>query len=71
MLTLTILLGLMSDNFCALKAKGVDTVQATVISLTYVQDRYGGDQVRRVIKQADSLAPLALGAAAAKCPSYL
>jgi hypothetical protein len=71
MLTLSILLGLMSDNFCMLRAEGVDTVKSTVISLTYVQDQYGGEQVRRVVRETPGLSALALGVAATKCPQFL
>lgn len=71
MLTLTIMLGLMSENFCKLRAEGVDAVKSTVISLSYVQDKYGGEQVRRIVRETPGLSVLALGAAATKCPQFL
>ena len=70
-LTLALLLGIMSDNFCQYREQGVDTVKAVALSLSHVQDKYGGSEVRRIIKESNGLAPLAIGAAGLKCPALL
>ena len=43
-LTLAMLLGIMSDNFCQYREQGVDTVKAIALSLSHVQDQYGGSE---------------------------
>ena len=70
-LTLIVFLNLMSDKFCELKSQDMDTVKAVAVSLSHVQDKYGGRATRCVIIDTPLIGSLAVASAATKCPQHL
>jgi hypothetical protein len=72
-LTLTTLLNTMSVEFCAIMDKEKDYLKSTLIAFSKAQDKYGSENVRKVISEANhvQLKTLAVTSVATKCPDKL
>jgi len=70
-LTLVSLLNFVSGDFCASRDKGVDILKSVLLAYSRANDRWGGDNVRRVITNAPALEVAAIATVAARCPQHL
>jgi hypothetical protein len=72
-LTLTTLLNTMSVEFCTIMDKEKDYLKSTLIAFSKAQDKYGSENVRKVISEANhvQLKTLAVTSVATKCPDKL
>ena len=72
-LTLASLLSTMSADFCAIMEKENDVVKSTLIAYSKANQKYGSDNVIRVVTEANpiELRALALSNVVTKCPSKL
>ena len=72
-LTLTTLLNTMSVEFCTIMEKEKDYLKSTLIAFSKAQDKYGSENVRKVISEANhvQLKTLAVTSVATKCPDKL
>jgi len=72
-LTLTTLLNTMSVEFCTVMDKEKDYLKSTLIAFSKAQDKYGSENVRKVISEANhvQLKTLAVTSVATKCPDKL
>jgi len=48
-LTLLTLLNFVAGDFCAAKAQGMDTLKSVLIAYSKANDKFGGNNVRKVI----------------------
>ena len=72
-LTLASLLSTMSADFCAIMEKENDVVKSTLIAYSKANQKYGSDDVIRVVTEANpiELRALALSNVVTKCPNKL
>jgi len=70
-LTLLTLLNFVAGDFCAAKAKGMDTLKSVLIAYSKANDKFGGTNVRRVINKSPAIEVTALAVVATKCPNLL
>jgi hypothetical protein len=72
-LTLSTLLNTMSVEFCTIMDKEKDYLKSTLIAFSKAQDKYGSENVRKVISEANhvQLKTLAVTSVATKCPDKL
>lgn len=72
-LTLSTLLNTMSVEFCTVMDKEKDYLKSTLIAFSKAQDKYGSENVRKVISEANhvQLKTLAVTSVATKCPDKL
>ena len=70
-LTISMILSVMSTNYCQARETGLDHVKSTLSAFTYVTAKYDDNEVRRVIIDTPGLTPLALAHVATKCPQHL
>ena len=72
-LTLTTLLNTMSVDFCTIMDKEKDYLKSTLIAFSKAQDKYGSENVRKVVSEANhvQLKTLAVTSVATKCPDKL
>ena len=72
-LTLASLLSTMSVDFCAIMEKENDVVKSTLIAYSKANQKYGPDNVIRVVTEANpiELRALALSNVVTKCPNKL
>ena len=72
-LTLTTLLNTMSVEFCTIMDKEKDYLKSTLIAFSKAQDKYGSENVRKVISEANhvQLKTVAVTSVATKCPDKL
>jgi hypothetical protein len=70
-LTLIGLLNFVAGDFCAARAKGLDTLKSVLIAYSKANDKFGGINVRRVINQSPAIEVAALAVVATKCPNLL
>ena len=70
-LTLLTLLNTVAVDFCANRAKGMDTLRAVLVSYSKANDKYGGSNVRRVVSTSPAIEASAIAIVATKCPNQL
>ena len=72
-LTLASLLSTMSVDFCAIMEKENDVVKSTLIAYSKANQKYGSDNVIKVVTEANpiELRALALSNVVTKCPNKL
>ena len=70
-LTLIGLLNFVAGDFCAARARGLDTLKSVLIAYSKANDKFGGINVRRVINQSPAIEVAALAVVATKCPNLL
>ena len=72
-LTLSVLLDRMSVDFCTLMEKEKDIVKSALIAYSYANEKYGPENVRKVISDANHLQikTLAVSSVITKCPNSL
>lgn len=72
-LTLASLLSTMSVDFCAIMEKENDVVKSTLLAYSKANQKYGTDNVIRVVAEANpiELRALALSNVVTKCPNKL
>lgn len=70
-LTLVTLLNTVATEFCMYRDQGNDTLKSVLLSYSYANEKYGGTEVRKVIKDSMGIEVAALAAVASKCPNHL
>ena len=70
-LTITMILSVMSTQYCKARENHLDHVKATLSAFSYVTDKYDSSEVRDVIINTPGLTPLALASVTIKCPQHL
>jgi hypothetical protein len=70
-LTLVLLLNNVAGEFCALRAQHHSTLKAALIAYSRANEKYGGENVRRVIANSHGIEVAAVAAVSARCPSLL
>lgn len=70
-LTLITLLNTVATEFCMYRDKGNDTLKSVLLAYSYVNEKYGGTEVRKVIKDSVGIEVSALAIVATKCPNHL
>jgi len=70
-LTLLTLLNFVAGDFCAAKAQGMDTLKSVLIAYSKANDKFGGNNVRKVINKSPAIEVTALAVVATKCPTLL
>ena len=70
-LTLMILLNNVGDQFCKYRSEGSDTYRSVLLAYSDASEKYGVQEVKQVIKEADALSFSAVAIALLKCPQHL
>ena len=70
-LTLMMLLKNIGDQFCKYRSEGSDTYRSVLLAYSDTSEKYGVQEVRKVIKEADALSFSAIPIAPLKCPQHL
>lgn len=70
-LTLILLLNTVAGDFCTLRAQRMPTLKAALIAYSRANDRFGGENVRRVISSATNVEAAAIAAVSARCSNLL
>ena len=70
-LTLLTLLNFVAGDFCAAKAQGIDTLKSVLIAYSKANDKFGGNNERKVINKSPAIEVTALAVVATKCPNLL
>jgi len=70
-LTLVTLLNSVATEFCAYRDKGNDTLKSVLLAYSYANEKYGGTQVRKVVRGSTGIGALAVATVATKCPNHL
>lgn len=70
-LTLFLLLNTVAGDFCTLRAQRYSTLKAALIAYSRANEKYGGENVRRVIANSHGIEMVAVAAVSARCPSLL
>ena len=70
-LTLVTLLNSVATEFCAYRDKGNDTLKSVLLAYSYANEKYGGAQVRKVVRESTGIGALAVATVATKCPNHL
>lgn len=70
-LTLATLLNTIATDFCELRRNDTSLLTSVLISYSNANDKYGGENVRRVINESIGIEPLAVAAVVSQCPEQL
>ena len=70
-LTLITLLNSIATEFCMYRDEGNDTLKSVLLAYSYANEKYGGTEVRKVIKDSVGIEAAALAAVVTKCPNHL
>lgn len=70
-LTLITLLNTVATEFCMYRDQGNDTLKSVLLAYSYANEKYGGTEVRQVIKDSIAIEVTALAAVTTKCPNHL
>lgn len=70
-LTLLTLLNSVATEFCMYRDQGNDTLKSVLLAYSYANEKYGGSEVRKVIKDSVGIEIAAIAAVASKCPNNL
>jgi len=70
-LTLITLLNSIATEFCMYRDEGNDTLKSVLLAYSYANEKYGGYEVRKVIKDSVGIEVAALATVATKCPNHL
>ena len=70
-LTLLALLNSVGDNFCKYRSEGNDSYKSLLLSYSDVSEKYGVQEVKKVIQKSSNLSIAAVAVAATKCPQHL
>ncbi len=70
-LTLMVLLNSVADKFCEYRSEGSDTYRSLLLAYSDASEKYGVQEVRKVIQNSDSLNFTAVAIGLLKCPQHL
>ena len=70
-LTLMILLNNVGDQFCKYRSEGSDTYKSLLLAYIDASEKYGVQEVRKVIQNSDGLNFTAVAIGLLKCPQHL
>ena len=51
--------------------EGNDTLKSVLLAYSYANEKYGGTEVRKIIKDSVGIEAAALAAVVTKCPNHL
>ena len=70
-LTLIALLNSVADKFCVYRSEGSDTYRALLLAYSDASEKYGVQEVRKVIQDSEGLNFTAVAIGLLKCPQHL
>ncbi len=70
-LTLLVLINSVAFKFCEYRLEGSDTYRSLLLAYSDASEKYGVQEVRKVIENSDGLNFSAIAIGLLKCPQYL
>lgn len=70
-LTLSTLLSTVAVDFCKHRNDGREILQSVLLAYSAANDKYGGENVRKVISESSNIEVQAVAQVVAKCPDKL
>jgi len=70
-LTLLSLLNFIAGDFCSARNQGTDTLKSVLIAYSKANDKFGGQNVRKVISGAPNIEVPALAVVMTTCPDKI
>ena len=70
-LTLIVLLNSVADKFCEYRSEGSDTYRSLLLAYSDASEKYGVQEVRKVIQNSEGLNFTAVAIGLLKCPQHL
>jgi len=70
-LTLLSLLTFIAGDFCESRQQGTDTLKSVLLAYSKAHDKFGGDNVRKIVSEAPNIEAPAIAVVLTKCPDKL
>lgn len=70
-LTLITLLNSVATDFCKYRREDNDVLKSALLAYTDANQKYGSDNVKKVIERSDNIKVLAIATVVTKCPTKL
>jgi len=70
-LTLSALLSTVAVDFCKHRNDGKEVLQSVLLAYSAANDKYGGENVRKVISKSSNIEVQAIAQVVSKCPDKL